>query len=216
VRALSGGEKNRLLLARLFARPSNLLVLDEPTNDLDMDTLDLLEEVLADYAGTLILVSHDRDFLDRLCSSVILLDGRGGAAEYPGGYSDAIRQAGGLPEAVVPETRAGPNRPAPSAGPAGATAATGAAVGRPARGAKLGYKEQRELDELPGRIAGLEQEIGGIERELADAALYSRDPERFQARTRRLETARAELEAAETRWLELEEKRESLSREASG
>ncbi|MEX0759458.1 MAG: ABC-F family ATP-binding cassette domain-containing protein, partial [Tistlia sp.] len=100
VRALSGGEKNRLLLARLFARPSNLLLLDEPTNDLDMDTLDLLEEVLADYRGTLLLVSHDRDFLDRLCSSVILLDGLGGAAEYPGGYSDAIRQAGGLPAAV--------------------------------------------------------------------------------------------------------------------
>ncbi|SMF70987.1 ATP-binding cassette, subfamily F, uup [Tistlia consotensis] len=204
VKALSGGEKNRLLLARLFARPSNLLVLDEPTNDLDMDTLDLLEEVLADYAGTLLLVSHDRDFLDRLCNSVILLDGRGGAVEYPGGFSDAIRQAGGLPDAVAPV-----ERPA-------AAAAPGAEAPRPARTAKLSYKEQRELDQLPGRIAALEGEIAAIEAQLADPGLYSREPARFAERSARLEAAQGELEAAEMRWLELEEKRESLAREATG
>ncbi len=204
VKALSGGEKNRLLLARLFARPSNLLVLDEPTNDLDMDTLDLLEEVLADYGGTLLLVSHDRDFLDRLCNSVILLDGRGGAAEYPGGFSDALRQAGGLPDAVAPEKPA-PRTGAPAAKPT---------APKPARGSKLGYKDQRELDQLPARIAALEEEIGAIEALLADPALYSREPARFDERSRRLEAARQELETAETRWLELEEKRESLAREA--
>ncbi len=196
VKALSGGEANRLLLARILAKPANLLVLDEPTNDLDMDTLDLLEEVLDDYDGTLILVSHDRDFLDRLCTSVILMDGAGGAREYPGGYSDAVRQAGGLPDGRL------------------ATAASAKAPAAKPRGAgpgKLGYREQRELDLLPGRIAELEVEIGRLEKTLADPELYARDPARFQQATDALTAASRSLSEAEERWLELEDKRETLA-----
>jgi ATP-binding cassette subfamily F protein uup len=200
VKALSGGEANRLLLARILARPSNLLVLDEPTNDLDMDTLDLLEEVLADYEGTLILVSHDRDFLDRLCTSVVLMDGQGGAREYPGGFSDAIRQAGGLPDArAAAEKAKGPAKPAPTAKPKSGGAG------------KLSYKEQRELDLLPGRIAELEAEVERHQRTLADPNLYAADPALFQAATDKLTAATQELETAETRWLELEDKRERLA-----
>lgn len=203
VHSLSGGEKNRLQLARLFAQPSNLLVLDEPTNDLDMDTLDLLVEVLDDYEGTLLLVSHDRDFLDRLTSSVILMDGRGGAQEYPGGYSDAVRQAGGLPDARVLREKS--SRKARQEGQ------DQAAGGKPkAPAPKLSYKEQRELDGLPDRIAKLETEISDLEAQLADPDFYSRDPQGFQAATDRLESRRESLAHCEERWLELEDKRERL------
>lgn len=203
VSSLSGGEKNRLLLARLFAQPSNLLVLDEPTNDLDMDTLDLLVEVLDDYEGTLLLVSHDRDFLDRLTSSVILMDGRGGAQEYPGGYSDAVRQAGGLPDARTGKDKAA--RKAPQGGKAQA------AQGKPKASApKLSYKEQRELDKLPEQIAKLETEVAELEAHLADPDYYGRDPEGFQTTTDKLERRRSDLEKQEERWLELEDKRERL------
>ena len=200
VRALSGGEANRLLLARLLARPSNLLVLDEPTNDLDMDTLDLLEEVLSDYQGTLLLVSHDRDFLDRLCTSVILMDGAGGAMEYPGGFSDAVRQAGGLPDARKDSqttTKSLKAKPAPRA--------------KTSSGGKLSYKEQRELDGLPPRIAELEAEIGQLQTRLADTSLYSRDPEGFRHASEALAAATDRLTGAEERWLELEHKREELA-----
>jgi ATP-binding cassette subfamily F protein uup len=208
VKALSGGEANRLLLARILARPSNLLVLDEPTNDLDMDTLDLLEEVLDDYEGTLILVSHDRDFLDRLCTSVILMDGVGGAREYPGGYSDAVRQAGGLPDGR-PTERA-PGKPAARA------PASKAPAPKPRGGSagKLSYKEQRELDQLPERIAELEAEIARHEKTLADPELYASDPARFQQATDGLTAASRRLSEAEERWLELEDKRESLAAQA--
>ena len=199
VKALSGGERNRLLLARAFAAPSNLMVLDEPTNDLDMDTLDLLVEVLDDYQGTLILVSHDRDFLDRLCTSVILLDGRGGAREYPGGFSDAVRQTGGLPDA----------RPQPASATEKPKAATRPSAPRAA--AKLSYKEQRELDGLPRNIERLEGEVARLEEQLADPGLYSRDPESFTKAGKKLEALQEELAAAEERWLELEEKRERLA-----
>src|SRR5690625_831725 len=198
VKALSGGERNRLLLARAFAAPSNLMVLDEPTNDLDMDTLDLLVEVLDDYQGTLILVSHDRDFLDRLCTSVILLDGRGSAREYPGGFSDAVRQAGGLPDARHQPASATekPKATRPSA---------------PRAAAKLSYKEQRELDGLPRDIERLEDEVARLEGQLADPGFYSRDPEGFTKAGNKLEALQEELAAAEERWLELEEKRERLA-----
>ena len=150
VKSLSGGERNRLLLAKLLAKPSNLLILDEPTNDLDMDTLDLLEEMLADYDGTLLVVSHDRDFLDRLVTSVIAVEGGGRVTEYVGGYSDYLRQ-----------------RPAPTAA-APAKPALPAKAERPKNAVKLSYKDQRELDELPARQASLVRQIAAMEQELAD------------------------------------------------
>ena len=194
VRSLSGGERNRLLLATLFARPSNLMILDEPTNDLDMDTLDLLEEVLGDYEGTLLLVSHDRDFLDRLVTSVIAVEGDGEVAEYPGGYSDYAVQRRG-------RTAAEPDRPkraepAPESAPRAKT--------------KLSFKEQRELDELPARMEALNAEITRMTAALADPDLYARDPAGFARVGERLPKAQAELAAAEDRWLELETLREEL------
>jgi ATP-binding cassette subfamily F protein uup len=192
VGSLSGGEQNRLLLALAMTRPANLLVLDEPTNDLDMDTLDLLQELLAEYDGTLLLVSHDRDFLDRVVTSTIALEGDGRATEYPGGYGDYLRQ-----------------RPAPAAEKP-KPAAAGPAPGRPRPAARrLGYRQQRALAELPKRIAALELEIGGLEAALADSRLYERDPAGFKTAADRLSAARAELSAAETEWLELELLRES-------
>jgi ATP-binding cassette subfamily F protein uup len=192
VGSLSGGERARLLLARLFARPSNLLVLDEPTNDLDMETLDLLQEVLDEYDGTLLLVSHDRDFLDRLVTSVIAVEGGGRVAEYAGGHVDYLRQ-----------------RPPPPALVAAPRAAAPAPGRRPARAPRLGYQEQRELAQLPQRLADLGGEVARLEERLSDAGLYGRDPAGFSVATERLDAARAELEAAELRWLELEEKREA-------
>jgi ATP-binding cassette subfamily F protein uup len=176
-----------LLLAKLFARPSNLLILDEPTNDLDLETLDLLEEVLADFQGTLILVSHDRDFLDRLVTSVIAVEGQGRVTEYVGGYSDYLRQ-----------------RPAPAAAPVPAArpaAATKPAVPKPRT--KLSFKDQRELDLLPGRIEALTAEIAQLGKALEDPSLYARDPDGFARKSARLAAAGAEKEAAEERWLEL-------------
>jgi ATP-binding cassette subfamily F protein uup len=199
VKSLSGGERNRLLLAKLLAKPSNLLVLDEPTNDLDMDTLDLLEEMLADYDGTLMVVSHDRDFLDRLVTSVIAVEGDGDVTEHVGGYSDYLRWREGQASASVA-------RPAPGAA---AKAATPAA--RPKVATKLSYKDQRELDDLPARREALEAELAELEQALADPGLYGRDATRFAKMTDRLEAARAELAAAEERWLELEMKREELA-----
>jgi ATP-binding cassette subfamily F protein uup len=201
VSSLSGGERNRLLLAKLLAAPSELLILDEPTNDLDMDTLDLLEDVLSDYAGTLLLVSHDREFLDRIVTSTIAMEGDGTAVEYPGGYSDYIAQRKGSGR-----------RKAKSA--AGATeAARDTPAGGKQRSARrrLGYKDQRDLDMLPDHIAGLEDEIAGLEASLADSEFYQRDPAGFDNTTARLAEARAELAAAEERWLELEDKRETLA-----
>lgn len=197
VRSLSGGELARLMLAKLFAQPSNLIVLDEPTNDLDMDTLDLLQEVLSDYDGTLLLVSHDRDFLDRLVTSVIAVEGDGEVAEYPGGYSDYLIQ-----------------RPEPKAVAPGKTAKKPAAEkAAPAARApqRLSSKEQRELDDLPGRIATLEKEIQVIETALADPDLYSRDPQKFAKAGDLLAGKKTTLAEAETRWLELEEKRAELA-----
>ncbi len=196
VRSLSGGERNRLLLAKLLAKPSNLLILDEPTNDLDMDTLDLLEETLADYDGTLLVVSHDRDFLDRLVTSVIFVEGDGGIEEYVGGYSDALRQRGASSVAAAPKA-------AVKAAPAVARA--------PKAVTKLSYKDQRELDELPKKMDKLTAEIAAIEAKLADPAFYSRDPEGFAKHSARLTAAHAEHEQAEERWLELEMLKEQVS-----
>lgn len=192
---LSGGERSRILLAREFARESNLLVLDEPTNDLDLETLDLLQEVIADYEGTVLLVSHDRDFLDRTVTMVLGLDGSGRVDVVAGGFSDWEAQRRGVAAA-----RSG--------------AAAKSAPPPPARAAvqiKLTYKEQRELDLAPGRIATLERSIAASEARLADAGLYVRDPAGFDAATRALDNARSELVHAEERWLELAAKAEALA-----
>ena len=191
VGTLSGGERSRLLLAREFARLSNLLVLDEPTNDLDLETLDLLQEVIADYDGTVLIVSHDRDFLDRTVTITLGLDGSGKVDVVAGGYADWEKQrqqrtVSGKPKAA--STPAAPPPPPP-----------------PPRKGKLSYKDQRDYDLLPGRIEELLAQIARDEAALADPALYTRDPAKFAALTKAIETARAEKDAAEERWLELAE-----------
>ncbi len=197
VRALSGGERNRLLLAKIMAEPSNLLVLDEPTNDLDMDTLDLLQELLADYQGTLLLVSHDRDFLDRIAGSTIAVEGRGNVEEYPGGYADYVLQRPSPPEPGPAGTKS-----------AGTTAKPRAERRRPRL---MENRLARELERLPDRIAGHEQRIRDVEAKLADPVLYVKDPERFANYTRELELLREDLSKMEQRWLELETMREETA-----
>ena len=200
VASLSGGERNRLLLARALARTANLLVLDEPTNDLDMETLDLLEDVLADYEGTLILVSHDRDFIDRLATSTIALDGAGHAVETPGGWEDFVRQNPGFFDQV-------------RAAPAAPVAAKAAKAPPPARAAaKLSYKDQRRLETLEAAMPRLADAIAALEGRLADAGFYARDRAGFDAAMRKLEDARAELAASEEEWLTLEVRREALAK----
>jgi ABC transport system ATP-binding/permease protein len=194
VDSLSGGERNRLLLAKVLAQPSNVLVLDEPTNDLDMDTLDLLEELLADYEGTLFLVSHDRDFLDRLVASVIAVEGDGRVDEYIGGYTDYLRQR------PPPETAKA--KPAEKSAPARA---------EKAKTSRLGFREQHDLARLPGVIDGLTGEKQKLEKLLADGSLYARDPAKFKTTTERLDALALELAEAEDRWLELEMKRSELA-----
>ena len=202
VRSLSGGERNRLLLARALATPANLLVLDEPTNDLDMDTLDLLEDLLADYEGTLILVSHDRDFVDRLATSTIALDGHGKVVETPGGWQDFLSQNPGFFKSVA--DGAAQPAPAPKSSPAQRV--------EPPKPSKLSYKDQRRLQELDAAIAALPGKIAKLEADLADPNLYARDPAAFAKLSAALESARQELSASEEEWLELEERREALAR----
>ena len=196
VGTMSGGERARLILARAFVRPSNLLVLDEPTNDLDIETLDLLQERLAEYPGTVLLVSHDRDFLDRVVTSVIASEGKGRWVEYAGGYSDMLVQRRAPASASpAPGERAPPARPAPPA------------ASRPRR---MSYSEQRALETLPARIASLQARVEELNGELADAGLYARDPDRFAAKTAALAAAHEELTAAEDQWLTLEMRREEI------
>jgi ATP-binding cassette subfamily F protein uup len=197
IAALSGGERSRLLLAREFARKSNLLVLDEPTNDLDLETLDLLQEVIADYDGTVLIVSHDRDFLDRTVTVTLGLDGSGTVDIVAGGYEDweAKRKSAPLPVGRGPAKAVPKDSPTPQPPPAG---------GRGSK-VKLSYKDQRDYDLLPGRIEELEGEIAESERALADADLYMRNPGEFARVTALLDKLRAEKDAAEERWLELAE-----------
>lgn len=195
VGTLSGGERSRVLLAREFARPSNLLVLDEPTNDLDLETLDLLQEVIADYEGTVLIVSHDRDFLDRTVTVTLGLDGSGKVDIVAGGYEDWEKQRAA--------DAAARNRPA-------AAKAAPQAPAAPKPKTKLSYKDQRELDLLPGEIEKLEAVIARDEAALADPDLYASNPARFDALTKAIDAARAKKEEAELRWLELAEMAEQL------
>lgn len=199
---LSGGERARLMLARALAKPSNLLVLDEPTNDLDLETLDILQELLADYGGTVLLVSHDRDFLDRVVTSVIAAEGDGGWIEYAGGYSDMLAQRSGTD---LPSTDRG-------AAPVSKTKPqqTDRRDAGQSRKRKLSFNEKHALDTLPKTMDKLHAEIAALQTKLADPNLYSRDPKAFDAATARLTAAEAELATAEERWLELELLREDL------
>nr|HRK71728.1 ATP-binding cassette domain-containing protein [Micropepsaceae bacterium] len=202
VGALSGGERGRLALAVALARPSNLLVLDEPTNDLDLETLDLLQELIGDYAGTVLVVSHDRDFLDRVASFVIAHEGGALWREYPGGYSDMVRQraAKGL-AGVMPVQPAKPGERPKQVREAAAA---------PAR--KLSFKDKHALETLPGEIAGLQKKIAALQAMLADSGLYARDAAAFARATADLEKASRALDESETRWLELEMLRDALER----
>jgi ATP-binding cassette subfamily F protein uup len=202
VGALSGGERARLVLARAFARPSNLLVLDEPTNDLDLETLDLLQERLAEYPGTVLLVSHDRDFLDRVVTSVLAIEGNGRWIEYAGGYNDMLAQRTASRPRVPPANGSGGK---PSSGAAARPVAR--AVARPRR---MSFKDRHALETLPAHIAALQAQIAGLNDALADPALYARDPRRFRETTVALAAARNDLAEAEDRWLALEIMREEL------
>ncbi len=199
VRVLSGGERARLLLARALAAPANLLVLDEPTNDLDLETLDLLEEMIADFEGTVLLVSHDRDFLDRTVLATVFAQGDGRFVEYAGGYSDMLAQRG---EGVTAKQVA-PEKPAEKAPPKERTAKEG-------QRKKLSFSDKHALETLPKTIDTLSKEIMRLQTELADGSLYARDPARFRAASERLTAATSERDAAEDRWLQLEMLREEL------
>jgi len=189
VSTLSGGERNRLLLARLFTRPANLLVMDEPTNDLDVETLELLEELLLDYQGTLLLVSHDRAFLDNVVTSTLVFEGDGHIGEYVGGYSDWLRQRQATArESTKPAATAGPSKPSPpEAKPAG-------------KPKKLSYKDQRELDALPARIEALETEQAQLHAAVNDAGFYQQSPDDISVALERLEVIARELEMCYERW----------------
>lgn len=200
VSALSGGERNRLLLAKTLAQPSNFLILDEPTNDLDLDTLDLLQEILSEYDGTLMLVSHDRDFLDRVVTSTIAVEGNGSVTEYAGGYSDYKAQKRLAAEEAMPAKEA-------TAKAAKDKKTRDKPAGKPA---KLSYKDQRALDMLPKQIEDLEAEIATLEAKLADGDLYAKDPADFQKIADSLAGKRDAKDQAEEQWLELEMKLEEL------
>jgi ABC transport system ATP-binding/permease protein len=198
VRVLSGGERGRLLLAKTLALPSNLLVLDEPTNDLDLETLDLLQETIADYPGTVLLVSHDRDFLDRIATSVLMAEGDGKFVEYAGGYSDMIAQRGaGVTGTGGKKPAAKPPQETPQ-------------KQRPEAKRKLSFKEQHALKDLPVRIAALQAQIVSLQKELADESLYTRNAKRFAEAAALLSARQSELAAAEESWLEIEMLREEI------
>jgi ABC transport system ATP-binding/permease protein len=198
VSVLSGGERARLILARELAKPSNFLVLDEPTNDLDLETLDLLQEMLGDYEGTILLVSHDRDFLDRVATSILMFEGDGKWTEYAGGYSDMAAQRGAgvnAREIKAPESErvvTAPQQPKSQ-------------IKR-----KLSFKDKHALETLPGKMAALHDEIITLETKLADTELYSRDPKAFEKAMKRHEKVKAEISHAEEHWLALEMLREEL------
>jgi ATP-binding cassette subfamily F protein uup len=195
VGVLSGGERGRLALAVALARPSNLLVLDEPTNDLDLETLELLQELLAEYPGTVLLVSHDRDFLDRVCTSVINAEGDGRWIDYAGGYSDMLAQRAPSPAAPVPLPKPRvAQAPRPQASPA----------------RKMSFKDKHALEALPAQMAKLQKTVGKLRGLLDDPDMYQRDPAKFERATEMLARTETELAQAEERWLELEMLREEI------
>ena len=195
---LSGGERNRLLLAKLFAQPSNLLVMDEPTNDLDVETLELLEELLGDYPGTLLLVSHDRDFIDNVVTSTMVMEGDGKIGEYVGGYSDWLRQNPQSATATAPK----PAEKKVAAAPAPGAAAPAAAPAVPKK--KLSYKDARELETLPALIEQLEMDVEGLTAAMNDPAFYTRSSAEVTAHTQKMSDVQAKLDAAYARWEELD------------
>jgi ATP-binding cassette subfamily F protein uup len=205
VSALSGGERGRLVLARALASPANLVVLDEPTNDLDLETLDLLQELLAEHPGTVLLVSHDRDFLDRVATSVIVAEGQGRWQEYAGGYTDMLAQRGRGMEAKT-TTAGAPAKPGPRT-----TAAV--ASSRPPARRRLSFKQQQALRTLPARIEALHATLATLHATLSDPTLYARDQGTFDRRSAELVAARAELAAAEEEWLALEILREEIEQQ---
>jgi len=203
VSTLSGGQMNRLMLAKVLANPGSFLILDEPTNDLDMDTLDMLEAVLDAYDGTLFVVSHDRDFMDQIVNKLLVFEGDGKVEVIIGGYSDYLayrrERDGGKSEEQAPPAakKSVPKKQEIAPEPA-----------KPAQ--KMTYKLQYELDHLPAKISALEEELAALDAKMTDSDLYARDPADFTATVRRIAQAREELEAAETRWLELDEMRAGL------
>ncbi|MGQ4583445.1 ATP-binding cassette domain-containing protein [Lysobacter sp. F60174L2] len=196
---LSGGERNRLLLAKLFAQPSNLLVMDEPTNDLDVETLELLEELLGDYPGTLLLVSHDRDFLDNVVTSTLVMEGNGRVGEYVGGYSDWLRQR--RVEFTAPASARSTSAKSASM-PVSPVAAAAATPSAPKR--KLSYKDARELEQLPQRIEELEARVEAMTAEMNEPAFYQRGADGIAAHNTAMAEVQAELDRAYARWSELE------------
>lgn len=202
VSTLSGGQKNRLLLAKVLANPGSFLILDEPTNDLDMDTLDMLEEVLSKYTGTLIVVSHDRDFLDQTVTKILAFEGDTNVTSCIGGYSDYLAMKKNEKQAA-PKPAPAPEKPKTEKQPAPPTKSSA-----PKR---LSYKLQYELDHLPAKIEELEHEIARLSALLSDASLYMKDPQTFDRSSRHLARARDALEKAEARWLELESQRDALN-----
>ncbi len=200
---LSGGERGRLMLAQALAKPSNLLVLDEPTNDLDMETLDVLEDMLGDYPGTVLLISHDRDFLDRLVSGVIAPEGNGRWIEYAGGYSDMLAQRGARSDPRVAQAGTAESRKRARAGRAGAP--------QPAK-RRMIFKDKHALETLPKTIAALQVEADELQAKLDDPQFYARDRAAFEKVTAALGELQQKIAAAEEQWLELEILREELAR----
>lgn len=196
VKALSGGERNRLLLAKLFTKPCNMLVLDEPTNDLDVETLELLEELLIDYKGTLLIISHDREFVDNVATSVLAFEGDGVVREYVGGYQDWLRQRPVRKDSGKDDSKAGKNNKADTSKTTAVSATSKPEVGKK----KLSYKDQRELDLLPGKIEQLEAEQQTLQQQLADPAMYRERAAEAAALSSRLATLDAELQQAYARW----------------
>lgn len=205
VSQLSGGQKNRLMLAKILANPKSCLILDEPTNDLDMDTLDMLEEILINYKGTLIIVSHDRDFLDQTVTKILAFEGQGKIETVIGGYSDYLAL-----KASQEAERQGDDKSAQkskSAPPSKAQSNDTAAPEQKTKVKKLSYKDERELSQLPTKIAKIEDIIAGLSEKLGDAEFYNQDPDGFYKTSKELELAQNKLESLEMRWLELEEEK---------
>ncbi|MCJ8169006.1 ATP-binding cassette domain-containing protein [Atopomonas sediminilitoris] len=203
VKALSGGERARLLLAKLFSKPANLLVLDEPTNDLDVETLELLEDVLGQYPGTVLLVSHDRAFLDNVVTSVMVFEGQGRVREFVGGYHDWLRQGGDV--ALLGDRDVAEETAASSVSDITLPANSPVQVGEPAKKNKLSYKLQRELDALPAQLEAQEQALAALQAEIGDAGFYQREPTEVQAKLAALQAAQEQLDHLVERWAELED-----------